>query len=184
MHDDLADKSSPDPIARLSTRLTCAVGTNGQVSYDPRFIKATFPEFDVTQHPAVAAFVGAPKGADLQSLSPEQYALYEQGAAITYASADDPPFLIMHGDQDPLVPIAQSRELAEALKAVGVNVTFEVVKGAGHGGPAFLADDAMRRVTAFFDEHLKPAKAPPAKAAPEKAPPVKTPQPKAAPAGG
>ena len=55
-----------------------------------------------------------------------------KASPVTYASADDPPFLIMHGDQDPLVPIAQNRELAEALKAVGVNVTFEVVKGAGH----------------------------------------------------
>jgi len=88
-----------------------------------------------------------------------------KASPVTYASADDPPFLIMHGDQDPLVPIAQSRELAEALKAAGADVTFEVIKGAGHGGPAFLADDAMRRVAAFFDEHLKPAKAVP-KAAP------------------
>jgi acetyl esterase/lipase len=93
-----------------------------------------------------------------------------KASPVTYVSADDPPFLIMHGDRDPLVPIAQSRELAEALKAAGVDVTFEVIKGAGHGGPEFLADEAMRRVTAFFDEHLKQPKA--------------ATKPKAAPAGG
>lgn len=97
LHDDLADAASADPVARQSTRLTCAVGTNGQVSYNPRFIRKIFPEFDVTQHPAVAALVGVPKGTDLQSLSPQQHAAYEQAAAITHASADDPPILMSYG---------------------------------------------------------------------------------------
>jgi acetyl esterase/lipase len=52
---------------------------------------------------------------------------------ITYVTRGDPPFLICHGDQDPLVPHHQSELLEAALKAAGVPVTFYTVKGAGHG---------------------------------------------------
>ena len=71
---------------------------------------------------------------------------------ITYISKDDPPFLIMHGDQDQSVPLNQSELLTEALKKAGIEVTFEVVRGAGHGfgGPQINAS-----VDAFFDKHLK-----------------------------
>jgi len=52
---------------------------------------------------------------------------------ITYVSPDDPPFLIVHGDQDPLVPLHQSQMLEEALRKAGVAVKLHVVKGGGHG---------------------------------------------------
>ena len=52
---------------------------------------------------------------------------------IAYVSKDDPPFLIVHGDQDPLVPIQQSQLLADALDKAGVAVTFHTVQGGGHG---------------------------------------------------
>ncbi|MCX5676878.1 MAG: alpha/beta hydrolase [Planctomycetota bacterium] len=75
---------------------------------------------------------------------------------ITYVSKDDPPFLIMHGDKDPLVPHHQSEILAEALRKAGVQVTFETVKGAGHG---FGGPEVTKTVEEFFDKHLKaPAK--------------------------
>ena len=51
---------------------------------------------------------------------------------VTYVSEDDPPFLIIHGDKDPTVPLAQSEELASALQSVGVPVTLVVVKEGGH----------------------------------------------------
>jgi len=71
---------------------------------------------------------------------------------ITYISKDDPPFLIMHGDQDQSVPLNQSELLTEALKKAGIEVTCEVVRGAGHGfgGPQINAT-----VDAFLDKHLK-----------------------------
>jgi acetyl esterase/lipase len=71
---------------------------------------------------------------------------------ITYVSKDDPPFLIMHGDKDPLVPHHQSEILVEALKKAGVDVTFKTVEGAGHG---FGGRDIDAKVDAFFDRHLR-----------------------------
>jgi acetyl esterase/lipase len=72
---------------------------------------------------------------------------------ITYVSKDDPPFLIMHGDKDPLVPLNQSELLRDALKKEGVEVTLHVVPGAGHG---FAGPEIARMVMEFFDRHLKP----------------------------
>ncbi len=74
---------------------------------------------------------------------------------ITYVTKDDPPFLICHGDKDPLVPHNQSEILNEALKQAGVEVTFHTVKGGGHG---FGGPEIDRLVEQFFDKHLKPAK--------------------------
>src|SRR5262249_2990270 len=53
---------------------------------------------------------------------------------IQYVTKDAPPFLIAHGERDPLVPCHQSELLHEALKRVGVEVTFHKIPGAGHGG--------------------------------------------------
>jgi acetyl esterase/lipase len=71
---------------------------------------------------------------------------------ITYVTADDPPFLIMHGDQDNLVPIGQSELLLAALKEASVPATLHTVKGAGHG---FASPELFQMVRQFFDRQLK-----------------------------
>ena len=71
----------------------------------------------------------------------------------SYVTKDDPPFLIVHGDADPLVPHNQSQIFFEALKKVGVKVKFHTVEGGGHGG---FKDPAVEKmVEQFFDEHLR-----------------------------
>jgi dipeptidyl aminopeptidase/acylaminoacyl peptidase len=52
---------------------------------------------------------------------------------VTYVDISCPPFLIVHGDRDPLVPYHQSILLATALRNAGCNVTFYTVAGGGHG---------------------------------------------------
>jgi acetyl esterase/lipase len=74
---------------------------------------------------------------------------------ITYVSKDDPPFLIVHGDQDPTVPMNQSQLLFQALKKTGVSAHFHTIHGAGHGGPGFAGQDISGMVAAFFDARLK-----------------------------
>ena len=53
---------------------------------------------------------------------------------ITYVTGDAPPFLIIHGDRDPLVPHHQSVLLEGALNVAGVPVQFYTIPGGGHGG--------------------------------------------------
>ncbi len=73
---------------------------------------------------------------------------------ITYVSPADPPFLIVHGDQDPLVPHHQSELLEAALKKAGVPVSFYTVKGAGHGG---FRDPKVEELTReFLAQQLRP----------------------------
>jgi acetyl esterase/lipase len=52
---------------------------------------------------------------------------------VAYVTPEAPPFLVVHGDRDPLVPYHQSTLLVAALQAAGVPVTFYTVAGAGHG---------------------------------------------------
>jgi acetyl esterase/lipase len=72
---------------------------------------------------------------------------------ITYATKDDPPFLIVHGDKDPLVPHNQSEILLDALKKAGVEATLYTVPGGGHGG--FKDPQVEILVTEFFNKHLR-----------------------------
>jgi acetyl esterase/lipase len=73
---------------------------------------------------------------------------------ITYITPGDPPFLICHGDADPLVPHHQSELLEAALKKSGVLVTFYTVKGAGHG--RFNDPKVPEMTRAFLATWLKP----------------------------
>jgi acetyl esterase/lipase len=76
-----------------------------------------------------------------------------QANPITYVSADAPPFLIVHGDRDPLVPYQQSVLLEAALRRAGVPVTLYTVARAGHGG---FTDPRVPELTqAFFAQHLQ-----------------------------
>jgi dipeptidyl aminopeptidase/acylaminoacyl peptidase len=72
---------------------------------------------------------------------------------INYVSSDDVPFLIVHGDADPIVPYHQSVILESALKKAGVPVTFYGVIGGGHGG---FDDPKVPEITKkFLSQHLK-----------------------------
>lgn len=76
---------------------------------------------------------------------------------ITFVSQDDPPFLIIHGTNDPLVPYQQSVSFRDALQRAGVPVALITVENGGHGG--FRNPTIERRVDAFFDAHLRGVKA-------------------------
>lgn len=78
--------------------------------------------------------------------------LAESANPITYISKSDPPFLILHGDADPLVPINQSQLLHAALKQAGVPVEFHTVEGGGHGGEAFKTQEIRKIVKDFLED--------------------------------
>jgi acetyl esterase/lipase len=48
-------------------------------------------------------------------------------------TAQTPPFLILHGDDDRIIAPAQTARLHQALRAAGVDSTRYVLKGGGHG---------------------------------------------------
>lgn len=82
--------------------------------------------------------------------------LVAQASPITYVTSRAVPMLILHGDIDPIVPLAHAQVLEAALQQAGVEVTFITLKNTGHGGGGFLLP-ATDAVTAnFFDKHLCP----------------------------
>jgi dipeptidyl aminopeptidase/acylaminoacyl peptidase len=66
------------------------------------------------------------------------------------------PLLILQGDNDPRVPLAESRQIAEAVRRNRGIVELVVYPGEGHGFHK-LEDqlDSMRRAVAFLDRYVK-----------------------------
>ncbi|MDB4500637.1 DUF1080 domain-containing protein [Akkermansiaceae bacterium] len=76
-----------------------------------------------------------------------------QASPVTYISADDPPFLILHGDQDPLVPLEQSTEFDRLLKEAEVSSAFLLREGKGHR--FFNSPEEVEAVVNFFKKTLQ-----------------------------
>jgi acetyl esterase len=92
--DDLADPKADDPVARQSTRLTCAAVHGAQSSYDPRWIKKVVGG-RAHEHPALQPFYGL-KADELDS--PKAHQLYEEASQITYLTKDDPPVFLFYNE--------------------------------------------------------------------------------------
>jgi acetyl esterase/lipase len=69
---------------------------------------------------------------------------------VFHVDANDPPLLLLHGDQDPQMPINQAHELHGAYKAAGLDAEFDVVHGAAHGGEDFYNEEHWGRAEAFL----------------------------------
>lgn len=85
---------------------------------------------------------------------PQVEELARQASPLHHITPNAPPFLLQKGDQDCLIPLAQSVEFHRALRAAGVSAELDVLPGAGHGdrpgSPArFLAPGNIDRVVAF-----------------------------------
>ncbi len=76
----------------------------------------------------------------------------KQASPVTYVTKDDPPFLIVHGTKDHLVPFAQVESLHAALQKAGVDSTLITVEGGPHGISG--APGVGQRVQDFFGKHL------------------------------
>lgn len=62
----------------------------------------------------------------------DEVAWVNSAGPLMYASADDPEFLIQHGELDSKHPWQQSQELFDALQAAQVKATFRLVPGEDH----------------------------------------------------
>ncbi|HOS95936.1 MAG TPA: prolyl oligopeptidase family serine peptidase, partial [Armatimonadota bacterium] len=90
--------------------------------------------------------------------------LVRLASPISHVSPDDPPFLIVHGENDFVVPMEQSELLHRALIEAGVESTLVRVANAGHGLNPTSRDaqpqppraEIDQKVLEFFDKHLRP----------------------------
>lgn len=99
-----------------------------------------------------SALVGCTGGSSPVGLMVPECVWADKASPVLYATAADPPALIMHGGTDNLLPYLQSQELFDNLTAAGVDATYQWVGGQGHVAsfPASVAN-AVRRVQQSVD---------------------------------
>lgn len=75
----------------------------------------------------------------------------EKASAIRYISEKTPPFMILHGTKDTVVPMGQSQALYDALQQKGVPCEFVAIEDAVHGDDLFYQDEMTDQVISFLN---------------------------------
>jgi len=101
----------------------------------------------------VGALLGGPIKSKLEQAALASPACHLRGPGAKTAK-ELPPFLIMQGAKDPIVPLEQSVIFADALKAAGARVELKVYPEAKHDGLGGW-NDTVKTVSEFFDANLK-----------------------------
>ncbi|MEX2306832.1 MAG: alpha/beta hydrolase [Pirellulales bacterium] len=143
LHDDLANSESNDPIARESTRLTCAAVQGAQTSLDPKELREWMPNAIYGGHAFGFAANGRSRAEEFDLLVANRGKVLrwiEEYSPIELASQDDPPIYLDYPNQKtPPVPGKEEPDpthsaiygimLAERFRPMGVEV---VVSYPGH----------------------------------------------------
>jgi len=142
-HDDLAEPSSADPIARQSSRLQAAVGISPQTSLEPEVIVGWVGD-QVFKHPMIARAVGAKKLDEVRTPRAEWTKLLREFSPIHHVTRDDPPVLLSYPRSDPL-PAANAGsaihhamfgvKLKEKADAAGAPCVLRIEDQAGNPAP-------------------------------------------------
>ncbi len=126
-HDDMAEPTSKDPVARESTRLYCAAVNAAQTSLDPKELREWMPNYGYGAH----AF-GLPNFQSLIDNREKVLKWIKEYSPIELVTKDDPPIALFYtGDKDvkvgdspkdPTHSVILGMKLEERLKATGVEV--------------------------------------------------------------
>lgn len=125
------------PLAHYSSRVACVVDLAGDVDL------AAY-----TEPPALHEVVALLGGTSQQV--PDRY---RDVSPLSWVDWHTAPFLIIHGDRDDVVPLAQSQRLVAALRAAGVETEYLELPGAGHDGLTWTRLGPA--VLAFLGRHLR-----------------------------
>ena len=155
--DDLADPKADDPVARQSTRLTCAAVQGAQASYDPRWIKEHVGG-RAHEHPALMPFYGLrPDELD----TPKAHKLYEAAAPINHLTRDDPPVFLFYSEPKGPLPADAAPgqgihhpKFGEALKAKMDPLGIECVVRHRDEYKGQPGEALHREMVEFFVKHL------------------------------
>lgn len=137
LHDDLADPSSPDPVARESTRLACAFPVQAQTSLDPRQMRQWIPQITYGAHAFFTRKESGPRETSFDHLLSRRTEILpwiREYSPYEHASADDPPMLHIYGGHENVLPATGpghathhpkfGEHLHRRLKGLGVESHF------------------------------------------------------------
>lgn len=81
--------------------------------------------------------------------------VYDRASPLTYLHAVRAPLLVLHGENDPLVPAIEARQVVDALRRQGSVVDAHFYPGEGHGfAKRENQIDVLERTVAWFDRHM------------------------------
>jgi acetyl esterase/lipase len=86
----------------------------------------------------------------LGGLPDEKPYLAKLASPVNHVDRTDPPLMILHGDQDPQMPINQSHEIQGVYEKLTMDVAFTVVHGSAHGGNAFYTGTNQAQAITFL----------------------------------
>ncbi len=124
-----------------SSRVSCVVDFCGPADF-PAFSAKGSPDADKPR-PALDKLFGGPMSKHLD--------LAKAASPVTYVTKDDPPFLIIHGTKDPLVPYAQAVEFNKALHDADVSATLLTGTDGGH---VFFSAELIKDIRLFLEKNL------------------------------
>jgi acetyl esterase/lipase len=136
LHNDLADPASSDPIARESSRLSCAAVIGAQTSLDPKELREWMPNAEYGGHAFGFAAKGRSRPQEFELLIPNRERVLpwiKEYSPIELVSNDDPPIFLEYPDEktepklgepqkDPTHSAIYGIKLEEKLKQAGVEV--------------------------------------------------------------
>ncbi|HEY9074897.1 MAG TPA: alpha/beta hydrolase fold domain-containing protein [Anaerolineaceae bacterium] len=134
-----------------STRVNVVIDYYGPTDL---IAKVTTPGFEARQKP------DSPESKLMGGPILERRELAALANPLAYATSDDPPHMILHGDKDNVVPLSQSQMLDKALKKAHVHSQLIIIPGAGHGGEVFYSEQYLAQVALFLDTFLRPGHQP------------------------
>ncbi|MBO4377443.1 MAG: alpha/beta hydrolase [Clostridia bacterium] len=81
----------------------------------------------------------------------------DAASPIFHISEKTAPIIILHGDQDPLVPLSMSEDFYDRLVRAGLESQTElyIVRNGGHGTRELFQNEVKERVLAFLNQYLK-----------------------------
>ena len=149
--DGVGNPEDPSPIKRESSKVQSVVAL---------YLATDFVESVRRGSQGTRALLGVRlRRRELENESNSlEAALFREASPTSYVSSDDPPFLLIHGDQDATVSYTQSEIFEAALKKNGVAVDLIIMPGGGHGrsisaGPN--APDYIGATVEWFNRHLR-----------------------------
>jgi acetyl esterase/lipase len=154
---DAGDPAAKDPVDRVSSRVQAIAAF-----YPPTdFLNYGEPGARADGRGTLQDYRGAFAFRELSSTRryfmpvedpAKVHELARRISPVTHVSADDPPTLLVHGDQDKLVPLQQSQLVLEQLQRAGVATKLIVRPGEAHGWKDRAPDFAA--FADWFDQHL------------------------------
>jgi acetyl esterase/lipase len=138
MHDELADPGSNDPIARQSTRLTCAAVEGAQTSLDPQELRAWIPNAEYGGHAFGFMQPGRTRPQEFELLIANREKVLpwiKEYSPIEHATKDDPAVFLNYSKQksppavgqvepDPTHSAMYGLQLAKRLEPLGVEAVL------------------------------------------------------------